>query len=57
VRAVFVLLTAYAILDKLANLILHIQELVVSFDKFYCSRNTRVSMQQIVVITANNVFF
>jgi hypothetical protein len=57
VRAVFVLLTAYIILNKLANLVLYIWELVVSLDKFYCSCNTRVSMQQIVVIAANNVFF
>jgi hypothetical protein len=57
VCAVFVLLTAYAILDKLANLVLYVWELVVSLNKFYCSYNTRVSMQQVVVITANNFFF
>jgi hypothetical protein len=57
VRAVFVLLTAYAILNKLANLVLYIWELVVSLNKFYYSCDTRVSMQQIVVIAANNVFF
>jgi hypothetical protein len=57
VRAVFVLLTAYVVLNKLANLVLHVQELVVSLDKFYCSCNTRMSMQQVIVITANNFFF
>jgi hypothetical protein len=57
VRAVFVLLTAYAILNKLADLVLHVQELVVSLNEFHCSRNTRVSMQQVVVVTANDVFF
>jgi hypothetical protein len=57
VRAVFILLTAYAILNKLADLVLHVQELVVSLNEFYYSCNTRVSMQQVVVVTANDVFF
>ena len=57
VRTVFILLTVYAILNRLANLIAHVQELVVSFNKSYCLCNTRVSMQQVVVITANNFFF
>jgi hypothetical protein len=56
VRAVFVLLTAYIILNKLANLILHIKELIVSLNKFYCLYNTRVSMQQVVIITTYKLF-
>ena len=56
-RAVFVLLTAYAVLNKLANLIAHVQELVISLNKFYCLCNTRVSVQQVIVIAANNFFF
>jgi hypothetical protein len=57
VRAVFVLLTAYAILNELADLVSHVWELVVSLDKFHRPRNTRVSMQRVVVITANDFFF
>jgi hypothetical protein len=57
VCAVFVLLIAYAILDKLADLVLYVWELVVSFNEFYCSCNTRVSMQRVVVITADDFFF
>jgi hypothetical protein len=36
---------------------LHVWELVMSLDKFYGSRNTRMSMQQVVVMTANDFFF
>ena len=56
-RAVFVLLTAYTILNKLADLILHVQELVVSLNKFHGSCNTWVPMQQVVVMTADDFFF
>jgi len=32
---VFVLLTAYALPNKLTNLVFYIQELIMSFNKFY----------------------
>jgi hypothetical protein len=56
VRAVFILLTAYAVLNKLANLVAHVQELVVSSNEFHRSRNPRVSMQRVIVITADDFF-
>ena len=55
-RAVLVLLTAYAILDELADLVSHVRELVMSLDKFHRSRDARVSMKRVIVITAYNVF-
>ena len=56
-RAVFVLLTAYAILDKLANLVAHVQELVMSLDKFHCSGDARVSVQRVIMVTADDLLF
>jgi hypothetical protein len=57
VRAVFVLLTAYAILDELADLIAHVQELVMSLDEFYCLRDAWVSVKRVIVIMAYDFFF
>jgi hypothetical protein len=56
VCAVFVLLTAYAFLDEFSNLVFYIWELVVLLDEFYCSRNTRVSMKWVIVVTAYDFF-
>ena len=56
-RAVFVLLTAYAILNVLANFVVHIQELVVPLNKFHCPCDTRVSVERVVIMAAYNFFF
>ena len=54
VYAIFILLVAYAILNKLTNFITHVRKLVVLLNKFYCLYNARVSMQQIIIITTYN---
>ena len=56
-RAVFVLLTAYAVLNELADLVSHVRELVMSSDEFHRSRNTRVTMKRVIVMTAYDFFF
>ena len=57
VRAVLILLTAYALLNKLADLVLYIQELIMSLNKFYSPCNAWVSVQQVIVITADYLLF
>ena len=42
--AVFVLLIAYAVLNKLANFVAHVGELIMLLNEFHRSCNTRVSM-------------
>jgi hypothetical protein len=56
VCAVFVLLTANIVLDKSSNLILYIQKLVVSFNEFYYPGNSRVTVKQVIIVTANYLF-
>ena len=56
-RAVFVLLTAYAILNKLADFVAHVRELVMSLNEFYCSCDARVSVQRVIVVTADDLLF
>ncbi len=53
----FVLLTADAFLDKLADLVFHVRELVMSFNEFYGPCNAWVSVQWVVVMTAYDLLF
>jgi len=57
VRAVFVLLTINTVLNILCNLVLHVAELVVLSNKFYCARYSRVSVERIVVVLTYNLVF
>jgi hypothetical protein len=54
--AMFVLLTANIVLNKSGNLVLYIRKLVVSLDEFYCSSNSRVTIEQVIIVTANYLF-
>jgi hypothetical protein len=57
VRAVFVLLTAYALLDKLADLVFYVRELVMSLNKFHGPCDAWVSVQWVIVMTADYLLF
>jgi hypothetical protein len=56
-RAVFVLLTAYALLDELADFVFYVRELVMLLNEFYGSCNAWVSVQRVIVMTANYLLF
>ena len=57
VRAVLILLTAYALLNKLADLVFHVRELVILLNKFHSSCNAWVSVQRVIMITADYLLF
>ena len=57
VRAVFVLLTAYALFNELADLVFYVRELVMSLNEFHSSCNAWVSVQRVIIMTANYFLF
>ena len=57
VRAVFVLLTAYALFNELADLVFYVRELVMSLNEFHGPCNAWVSVQRVIVITADYLLF
>ena len=57
VRAVLILLTAYALLNKLADLVFYVRELVMSLNEFHGSCNAWVSVQRVIMMTADYLLF
>jgi len=56
-RAMFVLLIINTVLNILCNLVLYIAKLIVLSNKFYYARYSRVSVEQIIVVSTYNLVF
>ena len=56
-RAVFVLLTAYALFDEFTDLFFYVRELVMSLNEFYGPCDAWMSVQRVIVMTADYLLF